>query len=132
MAKSDTFHCSVVTPEGAVLDSVASFVALPVFDGELGVLAHRAPLLAQLGAGKLRVEGHDGKREFFVAGGFVQMVGDRLTVLTPECRALAEIHRAAAERDLQSALALPGRSVAARTVRERSITRARAQLRVAS
>jgi F-type H+-transporting ATPase subunit epsilon len=132
MAKSDTFHCSVVTPEGPVLEASASFVALPLFDGELGVLAHRAPLLAQLGAGKLRVEGPEGKKEFFVAGGFVQVVGAKLTVLTPECRPVGEIRRGAAERDLQAALALPGRSAATRAVRERSITRARAQLRASS
>ncbi|MEO8505759.1 MAG: ATP synthase F1 subunit epsilon [Acidobacteriota bacterium] len=132
MAKSDTFHCSVVTPERAVLEATASFVALPAFDGELGVLAHRAPLLAKLGAGKLRVEGPEGKREFFIAGGFAQIVGDKLTVLTEECRQLADLDHAAAKRDLQAALALSARGEVGGALRERALVRARAQLRLAS
>ena len=34
-------HCVVVTPEKAVLDEPADFVAVPMFDGELGVLPGR-------------------------------------------------------------------------------------------
>lgn len=124
------FHCSVVTPERAVLETEATFVALPAYDGELGVLAHRAPLLAKLGAGKLRVEGPSGRHEYFVAGGFAQMVGDRLTILTEECRPVPELTRAAAEKDLQAALALPNVGDLAQATRERALSRARAELRV--
>jgi len=130
--KSDTFHCSVVTPERAVLETEATFVALPAYDGELGVLHHRAPLLAKLGAGTLRVEGPDGKREYFVAGGFAQMVGDKLTILTEECRPVADVDRATAERDLQAALALPGVGEVAQANRERALIRARAEKRAAT
>ena len=130
--KSDTFHCSVVTPERAVLETEATFVALPAYDGELGVLHHRAPLLAKLGAGTLRVEGPDGKREYFVAGGFAQMAGDKLTILTEECRPVADVDRATAERDLQAALALPGVGEVAQANRERALIRARAEKRAAT
>jgi F-type H+-transporting ATPase subunit epsilon len=127
-----TFHCSVVTPERAVLETEATFVALPAYDGELGVLHHRAPLLAKLGAGTLRVEGPNGTLQYFVAGGFAQMVGDRLTILTEECRPVADVDRATAERDLQAALALPGVGEVAQANRERALTRARAEKRVAT
>lgn len=132
MAKSDSFHCSVVTPERAVLETEATFVALPAYDGELGVLAHRAPLLAKLGAGALRVEGTGGRQEFFVAGGFAQMVGDRLTLLTEECKPLQDLDRATADRDLQAALAMPGVGAVAQANRERALVRARAMQRAAS
>jgi len=127
-----TFHCSVVTPERAVLETDATFVALPAYDGELGVLHHRAPLLAKLGAGTLRVEGPGGKLQYFVAGGFAQMVGDKLTILTEECRPVADVDRATAERDLQAALALPGVGEVAQANRERALTRARAEKRAAT
>ncbi len=134
-----TFHCSVVTPERAVLETEATFVALPAYDGELGVLHHRAPLLAKLGAGTLRVEGipsqgapSGGKLQYFVAGGFAQMVGDKLTILTEECRPVAEVDRATAERDLEAALALPGVGEVAQANRERALTRARAEKRAAT
>ena len=36
MAESTFLKCVVVTPERAVLDEPADFVALPMYDGELG------------------------------------------------------------------------------------------------
>ena len=51
MAHQSTFHCSVVTPERAVLETEASFVAFPAHDGEVGVLPDRAPSSSSSGAG---------------------------------------------------------------------------------
>ena len=39
------FQCVVVTPERGLLDQAADFVVLPMYDGELGVLPGRAPLI---------------------------------------------------------------------------------------
>lgn len=44
---ADTFHCSVVTPERAVLECEASFAAFPAHDGEIGIMPQRAPLLCR-------------------------------------------------------------------------------------
>jgi len=77
-----TFHCSVVTPERAVLDTEATFVAFPAHDGEIGILHNRAPLLCQLGKGVLRVENGNITNRFDIQGGFAQMVDNKLTILT--------------------------------------------------
>ena len=101
---TETFHCSVVTPERAVLDTdEASFVALPAHDGEIGVLRGRAPLLCQLGFGTLRVESKEGKEVFFVDRGFAQMVDDRLTILTEQARRPSEIELEEVESALEEA-----------------------------
>lgn len=84
MASGKTFNCSVVTPEQAVLECEATFVALPAHDGEIGILFNRAPLLCRLGSGQLRVESAEEKRVLYVAGGFAEMVANRLTILTEE------------------------------------------------
>src|SRR5262245_5170189 len=99
-ASSKTFRCQVVTPERVVVDKRASFVALPAFDGELGVLAGRAPIIARLGSGRLRVESPEGNEDLFVSGGFAQMAGETLTLLTEEARPLASLDAAAAAREL--------------------------------
>jgi F-type H+-transporting ATPase subunit epsilon len=125
---SKTFWCTVITPERAVLEREAIFVAFPAVDGEMGILAQRAPLLAQLGAGELRVESAAGRERMFVAGGFAQMVDNRLTLLTEEARPLADLDRAAALRELESALA----STPDPRTRERSATKARAKARLAT
>lgn len=128
----DTFHCSVITPERAVLEAEATFVAFPAHDGEVGILKGRAPLLYKMGAGELRVETPEGSHRLFVDGGFAQMVEDRLTLLTEQARRVEEIDRAAAERALEQARAMPSRDEVANAARQRAIDSARAQIRLAT
>ena len=132
MASSDTFHCSVITPERAVLETDATFVAFPAHDGEVGILAHRAPLLYKMGIGELRVEAPEGNRRLFVDGGFAQMVDNRLTILTEQARAVEEIDREAARRALEEARSMPSVTDAEFAARQRALKRAETQLRLAS
>lgn len=132
MARNDTFHCSVITPERATLEAEATFVAFPAHDGEVGILAHRAPLLYKMGIGELRVESPEGNRRLFVDGGFAQMVDNRLTILTEQARAVEEIDREAARRALEEARAMPSVTDAEFAARQRALQRAEVQLRLAS
>lgn len=77
-----TLHCTVVTPERAVLDEAAESVVVPAHDGEIGILPGHARLLAKLGVGVLRVTSGGKTRELFVEGGFVQVADNRVSVLT--------------------------------------------------
>lgn len=128
MARNETFHCSVITPERAVLEADATFVAFPAHDGEVGILPGRAPLLFKMGIGELRVESPEGNHRFFVDGGFAQMVENRLTLLTEQAKALEEIDRAAAERALDEAKEMPMVSESEFAARQRAVRRAEAQL----
>ena len=126
------FHLSVVTPEREVLAVQAKFVALPAYDGEMGILAHRAPLLAKLGAGMLRVEEASGaKRTLFVAGGFAQMVDDKLTLLTEEAVEPEKITVEQARASFAEAEKLPNLTDADNARREAAFARARALARLA-
>jgi ATP synthase, Delta/Epsilon chain, beta-sandwich domain len=49
-------QCVVVTPERTLFDELVEFVALPLYDGELGVLPGRSPMLGRLGFGELRTK----------------------------------------------------------------------------
>jgi F-type H+-transporting ATPase subunit epsilon len=118
--------CVVVTPERALLDEKADFVAVPLYDGELGVLPGRAPLVGRLGCGELRVRRGERTQYFFVDGGFVQVRANTVTVLTARAQRAEDIDTAAAESALQSAPeAVPAQE------RAKAQDRARAQLRVA-
>src|SRR5487761_1016778 len=83
-APTDRRHLSlvVVTPEATVLEETAEFVALPLFDGEIGIAPLHSPLIGRLGYGEMRVT-HDGRVErYYLDGGFVQVVDDVVSVLT--------------------------------------------------
>src|SRR5881392_3292249 len=100
MASSETrsVRCVVVTPERAILDEPVDFVALPLYDGELGVLPGRAPLIGRLGYGELRVRRGTSTRRFYVDGGFAQVRANVVTVLTPRAVPAEQIDPQAASR----------------------------------
>jgi F-type H+-transporting ATPase subunit epsilon len=143
--------CVVVTPERAVLDEVVDFVALPMYDGELGVLPGRAPLIGRLGHGELRMEipesrlgaGHSGASgelrgqhgerivRYYVDGGFAQVRSDVVTVLTQKAIAAADLNEQDAARQLEAALASSAKTPEEQAARQQAEDRARAQVRLA-
>jgi F-type H+-transporting ATPase subunit epsilon len=125
-----TLQCVVVTPERAVLDEPEDFVSLPMYDGELGVLPGRAPLIGRLGPGELRVRRGQQTRHYFVDGGFAQVRGNVVTVLTPRAVPAEQLDANAASQALTAALT-PGRTPAEQEAKLKDQQRARAQLRIA-
>jgi F-type H+-transporting ATPase subunit epsilon len=125
-----TLQCVVVTPEKAVLDQTVDFVALPLYDGELGVLPGRAALIGRLGFGELRIRHGEQTQRFYVDGGFAQVRSNVVTVLTPRAIKATDIDQAAAERALQAAHA-PTTTPEAQEEQWKAQERARGQLRVA-
>lgn len=122
-------QCVVVTPERAVLEASADFIALPMFDGELGVLPGRAPLIGRLGYGELRIRHGVETKRFFVDGGFAQIRANVVTVLTQRAVKAEDIDQNAATQALQSPPAAAGPEAQANRLKAQE--RARAQLRVA-
>jgi F-type H+-transporting ATPase subunit epsilon len=71
----------IVTPEARVYSETVETVVVPTVEGEVGILPGHIPLVAQLGAGELRAT-KGGKRELLVVGGgFVQVSGDKVSIL---------------------------------------------------
>ncbi len=130
---ADTFHCSVVTPERAVLDAEASFVALPGATTARSASCRGArrcsPSSAPASCASRSAGGRSAR--YFVDGGFAQMVDDKLTLLTEEAQPKDEIDAAQAARELESALALPAQDEGQTQARDKALARARALVRVA-
>jgi F-type H+-transporting ATPase subunit epsilon len=123
-------HCVVVTPERALLDEPADFVAIPLYDGELGVLPGRAPLIGRLGYGELRLRRGSAVQRFFIDGGFARVRNNVVTVLTSRAIKAEDIDAAAAERALTEPRQ-PAPTPEAREGQFKAQERARSQLRVA-
>ncbi len=78
---------AIISPEHVVYEGRAEMVVAPAWDGEVGILRGHAPLLALLGAGQLRVKEGGQELHFTVSGGFLQVVEDRVTVLSETAEA---------------------------------------------
>jgi F-type H+-transporting ATPase subunit epsilon len=58
-----TFSVSLVTPDGPAFEGEVEMLIVPGADGEIGVLARHAPLIAMLKAGSTRIHVHRGRQE---------------------------------------------------------------------
>jgi F-type H+-transporting ATPase subunit epsilon len=81
-AGAGALRVSVISPEETVYEGHADSVVAPAWDGELGILRGHAPLMALLGEGDLRITEGGRTQRFHVAGGFLQVRDDVVTVLS--------------------------------------------------
>jgi F-type H+-transporting ATPase subunit epsilon len=103
-----TFSVSLVTPDGAAFEGEAVMLIVPGADGEIGVLARHAPLIATLKAGSTRVhlgEGDERVREFATGPGFFKVEQDRAIALVDDAVLANEIDRDRAQAQLETAQA---------------------------
>ena len=124
-------QCIVVTPERTLYDRPADFVALTLFDGEIGIAPRHTPMIGRLGCGEMRIHHEEGIDRYYVEGGFVEVLGDVVSVLTNRAILAAEIDEAVVEEQLLSAQSRAATTPEAVTVRDRAVAQSRAQLRVA-
>src|SRR6478609_8094625 len=96
----NSLNVVVVTPEQTVLETEAEFVALPLYDGEVGILPGRAPLIGRLGPGEMRLRQAGTTTPYYVDGGFVQIVDNVVCVMTSRAMPASRINVAAAEQQL--------------------------------
>ena len=75
-----TFHFELASPEQLVFSGEVEHVVVPGSEGEFGVMADHAPLVAMLRPGILTVLGPE-ERRFVVRGGFAEVNPQGLTVL---------------------------------------------------
>jgi F-type H+-transporting ATPase subunit epsilon len=103
-----SLRCNVVTPTESVLDSEATYIEFPAWDGQKGVAPGAAPFLVRLGEGRLRIERAGGTDIFLLDGGFAQMNGGTLTILADGVTAASSLNAADAEKELAAANADSG------------------------
>jgi F-type H+-transporting ATPase subunit epsilon len=125
-------RCIVVTPEETVLEGEASFVALPLFDGEIGIARGHSPMIGRLGFGELRIRSADDTARYYVDGGFVQVADNLVSVLTNRAIPFEAVDGDAAQEQLSEALGRTATGEDQMAIRDRSLAQARAQLRIAS
>ncbi len=88
----------IVTPERVVLEETADSLVATAYDGQFGILPGHAPMMVVLGIGEFRVQ-RGGRHEWFaLGGGFLHVVDDTVTVLTPFAEAAHEVDVEAARR----------------------------------
>jgi F-type H+-transporting ATPase subunit epsilon len=133
-----TFEVSLVTPDGPVYEGEIEMLIVPGADGEIGVLARHAPLIAMLNAGSTRVhvKRETEVLEFATGPGFFKVEQDRALALVDDAVDARQIDDARAREQLEQAKAeleriAAGESNADRWQVEQRVKHAENQLAVA-
>ena len=90
-----TFHFELVSPEKVAFSGEVDQVDVPGAEGDFGVLAGHAPLVAMLRPGIMTVHANGEKQQVVVLGGFAEVGPTGLTVLADVATSLADIDQAA-------------------------------------
>jgi F-type H+-transporting ATPase subunit epsilon len=97
MAMRPTLHVEVVTQDRNVYNGEADMVVAPGSEGVLGILPRHAPLLTLLKVGDLRLKHGNDEDILFVAGGFMEVYHNTVTVLADAAERAEDIDEARAE-----------------------------------
>ena len=93
----------LVLPERRLASGTADMVVVPGGDGDFGVLPGHMPMISTVRPGVIEVYvGNQVQDRYLVAGGFVEVTGERCTVLAEEAVPVGELDRAALEDDLKT------------------------------
>lgn len=97
MAQRAMLHVTIITAQHGVFEGEAEQVIAPGSDGQMTVLPHHAPLLTTLDLGEMRVRERGVDVSIFVAGGFLEVNDNVVTVLADEAERAEDIDEEAAE-----------------------------------
>lgn len=94
-------NLEIVTPEKRVLSEIVDAVTVPTARGEVGILQNHAPLISALRAGILSYSRSGTVERMVIAGGFLEVSQNNVSVLadTAERAEEIDIEAARAERE---------------------------------
>ena len=89
-----TFHFDLVSPEKMAFSGEVDQVDIPGTEGDFGVLAGHAPVVAAIRPGILTVISGSSKQKIIVLGGIAEVSDKGLTVLAEVATSIEELDRA--------------------------------------
>jgi F-type H+-transporting ATPase subunit epsilon len=122
----------IVTPEAKTFSEEVDMVVLPGVEGELGILPLHVPLMTRLLPGEVRITQGQKQVELVVGNGFVEVMPDKVSILTDMAMSDSEIDEQVAEEAIKRAqTALQNKSLDAEEIAEieSALARSLAQLK---
>ena len=98
-----TMRLEIITAERQVYADDVEMVVAPGMEGQLGILAHHAPLMTALQPGEILIR-KDGEDSYLaVTGGFMEVIGNTVTILADACEHSEEIDEDRAQAAVERA-----------------------------
>ena len=98
-----SMRLEIITAEGQVYADDVEMVVAPGMEGQLGILAHHAPLMTALQPGEILIR-KDGEDSYLaVTGGFMEVIGNTVTILADAAERSEEIDEDRAQAAVERA-----------------------------
>ena len=93
----------IITAERQVYSDEVDAVVAPGIEGQLGILPHHAPLMTVLQPGELLIRKGGEEAYLAVTGGFMEVLGNKVTVLADAAERSDEIDERRAQEAIEQA-----------------------------
>lgn len=105
MAAKSEFSLRLISSNRVFYDGKARYVNIHTLDGQLGIMAHHAPIVAAVEIGQLDLQKEDGEWEHVAVGpGILNFANNRMTLLVDTLETLDEIDIRRAEEAKERAM----------------------------
>ena len=120
----------IITAEREVYADDVDVLVAPGLEGQLGILPHHAPLMTILQPGELLIR-KDGEESYLaVTGGFMEVIGNKVTILADACERSDEIDEERAQAAVDRAREAISRGEADQQLAQAAVAMTRAQMRL--
>lgn len=83
--ESKLFKLQVISPDRIFFDGEAEMIEVRTTEGEIGVYKHHIPMTSIVAPGILRIINEGDVKEAALHDGFLEILGDKITILAESC-----------------------------------------------
>ena len=101
MSETEQLNLEIVSPEKLVTAKSVDMIVISGTEGDFGVLPGHAPVVSSIRPGLLEIHENDNVEKFFVTGGFVEVLKNKVSILANEISKIDEIDIVAVENEIK-------------------------------
>jgi len=102
MSQSDRLQLELVLPDKLVASKLVDMVIIAGTEGDFGVLPEHAPLVSSIRPGLLEIHDSEKTEKFFLAGGFVEVLSNQVSILASELCSLEDIDVSSCKDEIEN------------------------------
>ena len=97
MAEEEKLNLEVVSPERLIMSKSVDMVSISGTEGDFGVLPGHTALVSSIRPGLLQIEVGKDIERFFISGGFIEVIEDKVSILATDVISSNDINIAECE-----------------------------------
>ena len=92
----------LVLPDKLVASKLVDMVIIAGTEGDFGILPEHAPLISSIRPGLLEIHDSEKTEKFFLAGGFVEVLSNQVSILASELCSLEDIDVSSCKDEIEN------------------------------